>query len=268
MDILKEGSSGPAVTALQKQLQAHGFPPGAIDGDFGPGTAAAVIALQRSEGLVPDGIVGTRTAQALGFAEPDLPPPAAMPDITVAIASKMFPATPLDPIKANLPTVLAALADAKLKTVPIVLAALATIRAETEGFVPISEGLSRFNTSPGGHPFDLYDNRKDLGNQGPPDGASFKGRGYVQLTGRTNYSKFSPLVGVNALVEQPDRANDPEIAAKILAAFIASKETAIATALAAGDVASARRLVNGGSNGLDRFTSAYQTGLSLLTPTA
>lgn len=268
MDTLREGSSGPAVTALQKQLQARGFPPGAVDGIFGPGTAAAVIAFQRSEGLVPDGVVGPRTAQALGFAEPDLPPPPAMPDVTVAIVAKMFPATLLDHINANLPAVLAALADAKLTTVPIVLAALATIRAETEGFVPISEGLSRFNTSPAGHPFDLYDNRKDLGNQGPPDGASFKGRGYVQLTGRTNYTKFGPLVGVNDLVEQPDRANDPQIAAKLLATFIASKETAIATALAAGDLATARRSVNGGSHGLDRFTSAYQVGLSLLTPTA
>jgi putative chitinase len=267
MDTLKEGSSGASVTALQKQLQARGFPPGAVDGIFGPGTGAAVIAFQRSEGLVPDGVVGTRTARALGFAEPELPPPPAMPNVTVPIVANMFPVTPLDHIKVNLPSVLTALAGAKLTTVPIVLAALATIRAETEGFVPISEGLSRFNTSPGGHPFDLYDNRKDLGNQGPPDGESFKGRGYVQLTGRANYTKFGPLVDVNDLVEQPDKANDPQIAAKLLAAFVASKETAIATALTTGDLATARRLVNGGSHGLDRFTSAYQIGLGLLTPT-
>jgi putative chitinase len=266
MEILREGTSGGDVSSLQTRLQKRGFPPGAIDGTFGPGTEAAVIAFQKSEGLVPDGIVGGRTGQALGF--DDLPPTPAMPNITVAVVSKMFPATLLDPIKKNLPNVLAALVDADLTTVPIVLAALSTIRAETEGFVPISEYPSRYNTSPGGNPFDLYDNRKDLGNHGPPDGSNFKGRGYVQLTGRANYTKFGPIIGLNNLVEEPEQANDREVAAKILAAFILSKKTAIATALAANDLAGARRLVNGGSNGLDRFKSAYQIGAKLLMATA
>ncbi|MDF0667352.1 MAG: hypothetical protein P0119_14930 [Nitrospira sp.] len=59
----------------------------------------------------------------------------------------------------------------------MVLVALAIIRAETESFEPIAEGRSRYNTSPNGHPFDLYDYRKDLGNQGPPDGEQYRGRG-------------------------------------------------------------------------------------------
>jgi putative chitinase len=72
----------------------------------------------------------------------------------------------------------------------VVLGALGTIRAEIDGFVPISEGISRYNTSPNGADFDLYDKRKDVGNQGPGDGAKFKGRGFVQLTSRPNYSHF------------------------------------------------------------------------------
>jgi peptidoglycan L-alanyl-D-glutamate endopeptidase CwlK len=243
VDSLKEGDKGPDVVELQTRLKAQGFPPGAIDGDFGPGTTAAVIAFQRSEGLLPDGVAGPRTAAALGVAEPNLPPSAVMPNITIGIVAKMFPATRLDNIKSNLPHVLSSLEEAELTAVPLVLTALATIRAETESFEPISEFLSRFNTSPGGKPFDLYDNRKDLGNKGPPDGASFKGRGFVQLTGRANYEKFGPVVGVPDLVDGPDQANDPTIAANILAAFIASKEQAIKTALLANDLAAARRLV-------------------------
>jgi len=61
---------------------------------------------------------------------------------------------------------LKALQDAGLADKDMVLMGLATIRAETAGFEPISEGKSIFNTSPGGHPFNLYDNRKDLGNRG------------------------------------------------------------------------------------------------------
>ena len=73
----------------------------------------------------------------------------------------MFPVTPIGHITANLPPVLDALVVSNLADKAMVLMALGTIRAETESFEPISEGKSRFNTSPSGHPFDLYDNRKD-----------------------------------------------------------------------------------------------------------
>jgi peptidoglycan L-alanyl-D-glutamate endopeptidase CwlK len=249
------------VVLVQERLKALGFPPGAIDGDFGPGTAAAVKAFQLSERLLADGVVGARTAAALGFGPEVAPPHPEMPDITVAGVAHMFPATPLDNIKRNLPPVLSALAAQHLTALDIVLMALATIRAETEGFVPISEGRSRFNTSPGGRPFDLYDRRADLGNRGPPDGQTFRGRGFVQLTGRANYARIGRLLGLgDQLVNDPERANDPETAAAILAAFIKDKEVAIKTALLEDDLRAARRLVNGGSHGLDRFTDAYRIG--------
>ncbi|WP_186827150.1 N-acetylmuramoyl-L-alanine amidase [Shimia ponticola] len=47
------------------------------------------------------------------------------------------------------------------------------------------------------------------------DGKKFKGRGFVQLTFRENYAKFSKSLGIN-LETDPDRAADPEIAAKVL----------------------------------------------------
>jgi putative chitinase len=263
MDTLKEGCKGPDVTDLQTRLQAKGFPPGAIDGDFGPGTEAALIAFQKSEGLVADGVVDPRTALALGVPGPQSPPAPAMPHVTIAIVARMFPQTPVGHINRHLPNVLASLVNESLTALPIVLAALATVRAETEGFEPIDEFQSRFNTSPNGPPFDLYDNRKDLGNKGPPDGAKFKGRGFVQLTGRANYTRFGPLVNVD-LVGNPELANDPMIAAKLLAAFVGAHRTEIGTALAENDLARARRAVNGGTHGLDSFVSAYEIGMKLL----
>src|ERR1700753_44626 len=109
--------------------------------------------------------------------------------ITPELVSKVFPATPIANIKANLPDILNAMAVQKCDRALLIMA-LATIRAETETFTPLSEFQSRFNTPPGGAPFSLYDHRKDLGNQGPPDGQLFRGRGYVQLTGRANYATF------------------------------------------------------------------------------
>lgn len=60
-----------------------------------------------------------------------------------------------------------------------------------------------------------YEGRADLGNTKPGDGKKFAGRGYVQITGRTNYQKASSLVGKD-LVANPDLALEPEIAAKII----------------------------------------------------
>lgn len=60
-----------------------------------------------------------------------------------------------------------------------------------------------------------YEWREDLGNTVLGDGKRFMGRGYVQITGRTNYRKASFLVGKD-LVTNPDLALDPEIAAKII----------------------------------------------------
>ncbi len=186
-------------------------------------------------------------------------------EIPFDVVEKMLPVTPRANIEANLPSVLAALMAADLHSLPVMLAALATIRAETEGFVPISEAVSRFNTSPGGHPFDRYDYREDLGNRGPPDGATYKGRGYVQLTGRANYLKFGRLVGEPGLADTPDLANSPDIAGRLLASFLWVKQGTLEAALARGDLSAARRLVNGGTNGLDRFAEAYRVGTSLMT---
>lgn len=264
MTTLRLGSKGSAVKRLQNKLKDRGFSPGKIDGDFGPGTEAALIAFQKSEGLLADGIAGPRTLTALGLkaAEEPGPVPGA---VTIAIASQMFPHTPLANIKTNLPPVMRSLVKTDLGSKPMILMALATIRAETESFEPIAEGRSRFNTSPNGHPFDLYDNRKDLGNQGPPDGERFRGRGYVQLTGRFNYGQYGKAIKLGTLlVDNPDKASDPSIAASLLAAFLKDKERPIKEALLRSDLAAARRLVNGGSHGLDRFTDAYTIGDQLI----
>ncbi|HSQ12193.1 MAG TPA: peptidoglycan-binding protein, partial [Candidatus Deferrimicrobium sp.] len=258
-------STGPAVVRLQIKLKKVGFNPGRADGDFGPATAAALIGFQKSAGLLADGIAGPRTLAALKLAANDRLP-SVIPGVTVTIVSKMFPFTQVDNIRDNLPFVLKGLVERTLGDKPMVLMALATLRAETESFQPINEGLSKFNTSPGGHPFDLYDFRSDLGNQGEGDGAKFRGRGYIQLTGRFNYQKLGAALDMGGkLATNPELANDPAIAGKLLAAFLKDKERAIKEALIIGDLRLARRLVNGGSHGLDRFSDAFRIGESLIT---
>jgi peptidoglycan L-alanyl-D-glutamate endopeptidase CwlK len=185
--------------------------------------------------------------------------------ITVEIAMRMLPGAPRANVERNLPLVLHALVGPQLTDQLMILMALATVRAETECFLPISEGQSHYNTSPGGQPFDLYDSRADLGNLGPPDGERFKGRGFIQLTGRSNYALHGAAIGLSPqLIAEPDLANDPTIAAELLASFLKLREKNIRAALAGDDLGEARRLVNGGSNGLEAFETAYHIGLTLL----
>jgi peptidoglycan hydrolase-like protein with peptidoglycan-binding domain len=62
--LVSRGASGSVVTALQQGLKKYSTPatdPGAVDGDFGPHTEAAVKAYQQDRGVVVDGIVGDQT---------------------------------------------------------------------------------------------------------------------------------------------------------------------------------------------------------------
>ena len=152
--------TGDDVAALQRALADRGFPPGKIDGIFGVGTDAAVRAFQQSEGdLLIDGLAGPRTQARLGLT-PDASLPAVSGNITTAIAARMLPGARLTDIEANLPPLVAGLTHFGLTDKQMVLMALGTIAAETAGFKPIDEYVSRYNTSPRGHPFDLYDNRR------------------------------------------------------------------------------------------------------------
>lgn len=64
--MLRRGGKGDRVSELQNRLVAAGHDVGSVDGDFGPRTRAAVMALQRAAGLKPDGIVGPATVALLG----------------------------------------------------------------------------------------------------------------------------------------------------------------------------------------------------------
>ena len=65
--VLKKGSKGDEVVTLQKKLKQWGYYSGSVDGVFGSGTEKAVQYFQRKNGLAADGVVGAKTAAALGM---------------------------------------------------------------------------------------------------------------------------------------------------------------------------------------------------------
>lgn len=102
---------------------------------------------------------------------------------------------------------------------------------------PISENLnysstsriravwpSRFPTDASAKPYvrnpqrlanKVYASRMGNGPEASGDGWRYRGRGYCQVTGETNYAKFGNLLGID-LLGNPDRAMEPRIAAKIM----------------------------------------------------
>lgn len=146
-------------------------------------------------------------------------------------------------VATNWPPIEAALLSLGVSSRLAIIGALATIRVECPPFAPRSE---QYNGDPQEY-FRRYDGRRDLGNTEPGDGFRFRGRGYVQITGRYNYGHYSKLIGVDLLAE-PDAALNPHNAAAIFAHFYAARH--VAEAAEREDWPEVRRLVNGGNNGL------------------
>lgn len=123
------------------------------------------------------------------------------------------------------------------------IGALATVRVEVgRAFKPIEEQSSG----------QAYEGRKDLGNYVPGDGVKYKGRGFIQLTGRANYESYGKKFSID-LVCHPELALDIETSAMILAQYF--KDRGVNKSCDASDWTKARKLVNGGTNGLTEFLS-------------
>lgn len=155
----------------------------------------------------------------------------------------------LDAVKVSRywPVIVRALQAEGIDSPNVETAAAATIATETPTFTPVAErgALSYFDKYEPGTSIG-----KSLGNTQPGDGYKYRGRGFIQLTGRSNYTAMSKRLGID-LVNNPDLALDAYHAARIFAAYF--KDRGVATAANNGDWERVRRLVNGGLNGWDRF---------------
>lgn len=107
----------------------------------------------------------------------------------------------------------------------------------------------------------MYDNRRDIGNINPGDGWSFHGRGYFQLTGRSNYDVYGRVVGVD-LISNPELASSREVAAKLAIAYWREKVPEHSRT----DVRAAAFRINGGDNGLGERITSVQDWINTITP--
>lgn len=112
---------------------------------------------------------------------------------------------------------------------------------ETSGFVLMHEIWGPTPQQRG------YEGRQDLGNTHPGDGFLFRGRGWPMLTGRDNYARFGPLVGLD-LIKNPELLEQPAPAVLAGLEFWKSRNLNVMADLQ--DDSGITRRINGGATGL------------------
>jgi putative chitinase len=211
---LKIGSTGEEVKKLQAKLGL------VADGGFGPKTEAAVKAWQTQNGLTADGVVGSGTWSKM-FPESSAPvQPVSAPVNTTGLK--------IDKLKGHIPdAVLSQIPDTAAKfgiTTNLRLAHfLAQCGHESGGFKATNENLNysvtgllrtfrKYFTETSAPVYAnrpekianrVYADRMGNGNEASGEGWKFRGRGYIQLTGKSNYQAFNNTVEED-VVENPD----------------------------------------------------------------
>jgi putative chitinase len=214
--LLKLGSKGPEVQKLQAALGIE------ADGFFGAGTEKALKEWQIKFGLQADGIAGPATFQRLNLGPIETP--------AQAVAETSIPTSDfkLANLKGHIPdAVIAQIPDTAAKfniTNPLRLAHfLAQCGHESGGFKAVQENLNysadglkkifpkyfpgNLNESYARQPEKIaarvYASRMGNGDEASKEGFKFRGRGYIQLTGKQNYTNFAKFIGEDT-VANPD----------------------------------------------------------------
>ena len=281
MPILKQGSSGPDVKDLQQKLKDLGFDPNGIDGNFGSGTKAAVVAFQQSKGLQADGIAGPATLAALQAATAGTPTGGGAVSGSATTATGAGAAPPSAP-GLNLAGLAGKVPDAVIAQIPATAAEfgitsnlrlahfLAQCGVESVGFTATVENLNysaqrllqvfpkyfknvdvnAYARNPQKIGSRVYANRMGNGDEASGDGFKYRGRGYIQLTGKNNYQAFSGFIGEDC-VANPDLVATTYPLASAAFFFNSNNIWAICDR-GANDatVTSVTKAVNGGTHGL------------------
>jgi putative chitinase len=216
--ILKIGSKGEDVKKIQSKLGLT------ADGVFGPGTESAIKKWQTENHLNSDGIVGEETWSKMFLPKQLITEPSSVKS-SIPSGSEFK----LENLKGHIPdSVIAQIPDTAKKfniTTPLRLAHfLAQCGHESGGFKAVQENLNysatglkgtfskyfkeaglaeSYQRNPQKIANRVYGGRMGNGPESTGDGYKFRGRGYIQLTGKENYTNFAKFIGEDT-VANPD----------------------------------------------------------------
>lgn len=196
--VLGAGARGAAVVDLQQKLTRLGYgvqPTGVM----GAATTERLRSFQGNNRIDPTGKLGPTTLRGLEQALPA--------SITLEELRQFAPGVDEKTARTWLPYLNASMGYADIRNDKRKAAYLAQIAHESDGFRTFEEYASGAD----------YEGRSDLGNTQRGDGVRFKGRGAIQLTGRTNYREIGRRLGV-------DFERNPELLERPEYAFLASAD--------------------------------------------
>lgn len=220
--LLRKGDNNDNVKLLQQKL---GIDP---IGNFGPKTEEAVKAFQTKHGLTADGIVGDGTWAKIMNEGSVAPTPAPQP-VTSSPAPQVA-GLKLDKLKGHIPQiVIDSIPEVASKfgiNTPLRVAHfLAQCGHESGGFRVTQENLNysakglmgifkkyfpteaianQYARQPQKIASKVYANRMGNGTEASGEGYKFRGRGYIQLTGKENYTAFGKSIGED-MTANPDK---------------------------------------------------------------
>jgi putative chitinase len=108
----------------------------------------------------------------------------------------------------------------------------------------------------------VYANRNGNGNEESGDGYLYRGRGLIQLTGRSNYRKVGQALNID-LETNPDLVQKPDISARVAAYFWKSK--GLNSLADQGNFKKITRLINGGLNGYQDRLDLFKRAQSVIS---
>jgi putative chitinase len=215
--LLKSGSKGEDVKKLQEKLGLN------ADGDFGLKTETAVKSFQTKNGLTPDGVVGPKTWETIMGKNVLVD----TPQVATQVAPQVGRLN-LDKLKGHIPdAVILQIPETATKfkiDTPLKLAHfLAQCGHESAGFKVVNENLNysvdglkkifpkyfpgnlseSYARNPEKIASKVYGGRMGNGPEETKEGYKFRGRGYIQLTGKDNYTAFGKAINEDIL-SNPD----------------------------------------------------------------
>lgn len=276
--ILKVGSTGEDVKKLQSKLGLG------ADGIFGKGTEEAVKSFQTKNGLNPDGIVGEQTWKKIVGESQVITEPKIVAQQPVLNAGSLK----LDKLKGHIPdNVISQIPEVsakfKIDTALKLAHFLAQCGHESGGFKVVNENLNysadglkkifpkyfpgnlaeSYARNPEKIAAKVYGGRMGNGEESTKEGWKFRGRGFIQLTGKNNYTEFGKAIN-------EDVTSNPDVVATkypLLSAAWFFHKNCLNKCVDASDgcVTSVTKCVNGGTIGLPDRLKHFKEYYNLLS---